>query len=237
MKRFFLFVYMVLGLLALGAFGAGPALAYFDILSPSTAFSIFIVALLVAVPMIPIGVVIVSRGGSSAAATIGILASLVPAAFLVYAIATYWKYPLINDISTNSAFPPQLTRPSDMPEDQAIDLQYPKANRALIEEHYPDLQSLGLEISGDHAFEIVQSFVQVTEGWASGSTTLTEKESILQAHITSPIFHFKDDIAIRVTHVSEGRCVVDVRSRSRFGKGDLGANAAHIRALLHALQP
>ena len=49
------------------------------------------------------------------------------------------------------------------------------------------------------------------------------------------VFGFIDDIAVRVRE-DGGEAVVDVRSKSRDGKGDMGANAARIRAFRDALQ-
>jgi uncharacterized protein (DUF1499 family) len=43
------------------------------------------------------------------------------------------------------------------------------------------------------------------------------------------IFRFVDDIVVRV-RPSNGGSIVDVRSKSRDGRGDMGANAARIRA-------
>jgi uncharacterized protein (DUF1499 family) len=46
---------------------------------------------------------------------------------------------------------------------------------------------------------------------------------------TTRLFKFKDDVTITIT--GEGAVsVVNVRSKSRIGKGDLGANARRIRA-------
>ena len=57
----------------------------------------------------------------------------------------------------------------------------------------------------------------------------------IEATDTTRVFRFVDDIAIRVR--AEGMAsVVDVRSKSRDGRGDMGANAARIRAFLSALQ-
>lgn len=50
---------------------------------------------------------------------------------------------------------------------------------------------------------------------------------------TSKIFQFKDDVTIRLRE--QGQYTrVDVRSRSRTGRSDLGANAKRIRALINA---
>src|SRR5207249_1400182 len=50
------------------------------------------------------------------------------------------------------------------------------------------------------------------------------------------LFGFQDDIAIRVRADGAGASRVDVRSKSRDGKGDLGTNAARIRAYVTALE-
>ena len=50
----------------------------------------------------------------------------------------------------------------------------------------------------------------------------------LEAVDRSPLFGFADDVVVRVTAMADGSRV-DVRSVSRVGKGDLGANAKRIR--------
>lgn len=52
---------------------------------------------------------------------------------------------------------------------------------------------------------------------------------------TSFWFRFKDDVVIRV-RAADGGTVVDVRSVSRVGQGDLGANAARITDILDRIQ-
>jgi hypothetical protein len=42
---------------------------------------------------------------------------------------------------------------------------------------------------------------------------------------------FRDDVAVRIKATSDG-AVIDVRSASRYGQHDLGANASRIRSLL-----
>ena len=45
------------------------------------------------------------------------------------------------------------------------------------------------------------------------------------------VMNFKDDVAIRVSE-RDGAAAVDLRSVSRVGISDLGANAARIRAAI-----
>ena len=51
---------------------------------------------------------------------------------------------------------------------------------------------------------------------------------------TSNAHFFVDDIVVRI-RARDGGSVLDVRSKSRVGKGDVGANAARIRALRDAV--
>jgi uncharacterized protein (DUF1499 family) len=56
----------------------------------------------------------------------------------------------------------------------------------------------------------------------------------IEATATTPWFGFRDDIVVRVAPASAGSRI-DVRSVSRVGKSDLGANAKRIRAFLARL--
>ncbi len=57
----------------------------------------------------------------------------------------------------------------------------------------------------------------------------------VEARDMSLVFRFVDDVVVRVRPGTSGS-VVDIRSRSRDGRGDLGINAARIRALSDALK-
>jgi len=59
-------------------------------------------------------------------------------------------------------------------------------------------------------------------------------EGRLEATATTSWFAFKDDVVIRVTPAAAGSRV-DIRSKSRVGRSDLGANARRIRAFLAEL--
>lgn len=56
----------------------------------------------------------------------------------------------------------------------------------------------------------------------------------IEAVATTFWFGFKDDVTVRVTP-QDGQARIDVRSRSRVGRGDAGANAARIRRYLEKL--
>lgn len=54
-------------------------------------------------------------------------------------------------------------------------------------------------------------------------------EGIIEAVATTRVFKFKDDVTVTIIR-NEDTTIVNVRSKSRVGKGDLGANARRIRA-------
>ena len=56
---------------------------------------------------------------------------------------------------------------------------------------------------------------------------------LIEAVDTTLLYGFKDDIAIRIES-RLGTTYVDLRSVSRVGVGDLGANAARIEAFIKA---
>ena len=90
---------------------------------------------------------------------------------------------------------------------------------------YPDIAPLLLPDPPDRAFERALAAAR-TMGWE-----LVASDPVggrIEATDTTFWFGFKDDVVIRVTPQPTG-CRVDMRSLSRVGGGDLGANAARIR--------
>ena len=58
----------------------------------------------------------------------------------------------------------------------------------------------------------------------------------LEAIATTRWFRFKDDIVVRLRDRADGGTRVDVRSKSRIGRSDLGTNARRIRTYLTDLR-
>ena len=57
------------------------------------------------------------------------------------------------------------------------------------------------------------------------------REAVIEAVARTPIMGFRDDVVIRVSPLGQGSRV-DLRSASRYGLHDFGANAARLRSLL-----
>ena len=134
--------------------------------------------------------------------------------------------PPINDITTDLADPPAFASAANVGAYAGRDMRYPADFAAVVRSAYPDLAPLRLHLPPDEAY--VRALQAARDlGWAirhrdPGAGTFDATD-------TTRIFRFVDDIAVRVRAEGDG-ARVDLRSKSRDGRGDLGANAARIRA-------
>lgn len=158
--------------------------------------------------------------------TLGVTAAaFVPLLFIGVLVGKGIKKPRIHDISTDPDKPLQFTNAFDLrrplensllaPEDKTVELQ---------KLHYPDLKPLLVEMSPAAAFANAISTAQEL-GWKI--TVQDSATGTFEAIDETAIFGFRDDIVVRVGPFNSGTRI-DLRSVSRVGIGDLGANAARI---------
>jgi uncharacterized protein (DUF1499 family) len=143
-------------------------------------------------------------------------------------------FPPINDITTDSANPPQFVAalPARAAE-QAVPATYGGTATAQLQQSaYPDIAPAIVAASPAEAFARALAAAK-----ASDWTILTSdpKKGIIEASDTTLYFGFTDDIVIRVAPDGAGSRI-DIRSHSRQGRGDWGVNAARIRKYLAALK-
>ena len=98
----------------------------------------------------------------------------------------------------------------------------------LQRQHYPDIQPLRLALAPAAALQAAQRTAQRL-GWQIDA--LVPADGRLEATDTSAFFGFKDDVVVRV-RASDAGSRIDVRSKSRVGLSDVGANARRVRAFL-----
>lgn len=147
-------------------------------------------------------------------------------AVFVGAIVSAPRVPPIHDITTNPDDPPMFeTAPEGRP------AAYPSENADLQREAYPDLAPIRVDTP---PVETVRRLEEIFDSFGWEVTLRDETAGAVEGNETSRIFRFVDDVVVRVRPAGDG-CVVDVRSRSRVGRSDLGANAARIRRLRDAL--
>jgi uncharacterized protein (DUF1499 family) len=96
---------------------------------------------------------------------------------------------------------------------------------------YPDIAPIKLAATPEQAYQRAQA-AAVKLGWRLGY--VSSDKQIFEASVQSQFYGFIDDIVVRIRPSGDG-VVVDVRSVSRVGVSDLGANAKRIRAFRAAL--
>src|SRR6266571_4810781 len=85
-----------------------------------------------------------------------------------------------------------------------------------------------------HQYRLAHRTALGMSGWeVTGSDSASGR---IEATATTKWFGFKDDVVIRVAPRGSDSAVVDMRSKSRVGRSDVGANAARIRDYFAALR-
>ncbi|GJM11926.1 MAG: hypothetical protein DHS20C12_03290 [Pseudohongiella sp.] len=148
------------------------------------------------------------------------------------------NYPPIHDISTNRVSPPEFVAIAPLRADAPNTLVYGGSNNMtpqrlieLTDEAYPDLVTQRYSESVDAVFD--KALAAVDElGWEL--VAADPAAGRIEATDTTFWFRFKDDVVIKIDREG-GESVVDVRSVSRVGTGDVGANAIRMRKLFALL--
>ena len=190
------------------------------------AFSVFGWATLIAalaVGFIVYGLFILKRNNHKGVrlALIGLFFSfpILLGAFLFKYTATL--YPPINDISTDTIDAPsywEMPTPTEYPKEKFESLQI---------EGYPDIKTINSSLNVDEVFKKVLALVD-KKGWELVSNDKDEGQ--IEAVAASLLFGFKDEVVVRIKEDDQGT-IVDIRSRSRIGAIDRGANAKRIRLI------
>ncbi len=164
---------------------------------------------------------------------LGILVmGLIPSLFMVPQIITARSVPSIHDITTDTFDPPQFQAITGLRPDAQVygaseDWPAEKLRQAQ-EGAYPDLQTLASDLSVQEA---VKRAAEILSEMGLVIVAVTPAQGLVEATATSFWFGFKDDVVVRV-QASGNESKIDLRSVSRIGQSDLGANAARIREFL-----
>ncbi len=229
-----------IGVVAPALVVAGVALAFLGAVRPLGGFVIMGLGLLCAV----VGVVISAFGLRATRAASGrsgrgralrgiVLSALTIAVVMAPALRA-GNLPRINDITTDLDDPPLFVHAQDLEANRGRDMSYPGERFARQQlRAYPDLDHLIMRARPAEAFERIRGALAAMPG-----TRVTDADPAtgrIEAVSTSGVFHFMDDVVVRVRPF-DGGVKIDVRSKSRDGRGDLGVNAARIHALLARLR-
>ncbi len=225
----------VTGLLAIAIFLLAPAAAMLGVLSPLAAFSAFALGLLGGMLL---SLVFGAIGLFRTRAKTGLagrgrawVGTFVGLGFLAFLIAVRFAGTVspIHDVTTDIDDPPAFSEAVAKLSDRTNGVAYPDGGDdvpATQRELFPDLETLTLTATPAEAVEQSRT-AALALGWTV--TSVDADAGIIEAYDQTTFFRFVDDVVIRV-RPAPGGSEIDVRSNSRVGGGDLGANAKRIRA-------
>ena len=161
-----------------------------------------------------------------------ILASIMPLLLLATLLrfALDGAKPIIHDITTDTVDVPQFKIAGTLRGESSNSLAIQRHAIAEQATAYPHIQTLHSEMPVSDALAQAETVAEQL-GWiiyyrdpAGGA---------IEAYDKTPLWGFIDDIVIRVSSKGHGSHI-DLRSVSRVGQGDLGANAARITRFFSA---
>lgn len=174
---------------------------------------------------------------------LGTIVSLGFIGYLVSYMMTAASLPAIHDITTDLADPPQfsaLTLRADnwdnIPgaDDGEMRGMNPRQRWATLhQDAFPDIRSVRID---QPVAQVIEKAKRLAEdrGWEVAN--VDPASGHLEATATISLFRFKDDVVIRARAAENGQSsIIDMRSVSRVGVHDLGANAKRVRQFLSDL--
>ena len=225
---------------------AGPLAYRLDVASLSSSLTGLLVALSGGLLVVVVGIVylgIALRGGLARNRNVLLLAILMgvmPMLFVVPQILAARSVPAIHDITTNTADPPAFQALREVRMRAPNGLEYgdafnsPAALAAAQALAYPDLHTINVALPVADAVARAQEIL-TGMGLEIIDTGISADglQGRVEATATTLWFGFKDDVIVRIQGVEAGSAI-DLRSMSRVGQSDIGANAARIRQFIEA---
>lgn len=171
----------------------------------------------------------VDWGSTSVFAVLALIAVIMPLSMMSKASSV----PPIHDITTDVTDAPEFVAIAPLRKDAPNPVGYEGGDVTRQQlDAYPEIQTVTLAEPVGEVFGAATATVDAM-GWE-----LVEANSdshTIEATDTTLWFGFKDDVVIRLTPKGDNT-LVDVRSKSRVGKSDLGKNAERIMAFFEALR-
>lgn len=141
--------------------------------------------------------------------------------------------PPIHNVSTDIEDAPQFTHAQSLRAEHENPLDYDREVLGPIQRQgYPDVKPLVMELAPDEMYGRVK---RVLLDMGMEVTREDPANGEMEAVATTFWFGFKDDLVVRLREV-EGGTRMDIRSVSRVGMGDIGANADRIMEIIKRVE-
>jgi hypothetical protein len=188
-----------------------------------------------------------STGGRQAATAL--LIGLVLIAYPLYLGVKARNLPAIYDITTDPIDPPQFDAIARLRPRDANPVTYAGLYAAEQQHNaYADIEPDETNSSAQEAYEAAMKVItkrkwRVVDARPPQAPPpvptprniaiqpLPARDGIIEAVARTPILGFRDDVVVRIRPTADG-ARIDVRSASRYGRHDLGSNAARVRNLI-----
>ena len=172
------------------------------------------------------------RGADRPPIGVGVAAAVLTLAWMGVQYSLAGAVPPIHDIATDRDDPPTFDRVAALRGPGTNSLEYTEDEARLQAGGYPDLAG---SVSPDGVATTVRRAAAIARELGWEVIHESAEQGIVEATDTTFWFGFKDDVVIRVRAEGSGS-KVDVRSVSRIGQSDLGANAKRISDFLARLK-
>ena len=212
----------------------GP-LYKFDVVELGTAFVGFkfgVYAGGAALLLLLVQVIFMRKTVTLGSAATAVIFSAIAIAMPLNMMNTAKSVPPIHDISTDLVNPPEFIAIAPLRADASNPVEYAGEETAVQQRKaYPELATLNFAQSKTDLVKATEQAVQ-NLGWELVNTDISK--GIVEATETTAWFGFKDDVVVRINDEGSER-FVDIRSKSRVGRSDLGKNAERIHTLIDEL--
>jgi uncharacterized protein (DUF1499 family) len=224
---------ITLALVSIGLVIGGPLLARTGIAPPMLGMALFALSGLLGLIALLCAAIAAIRCQAYFPAMIGTL-GLLPLLAVIATTAQGMRFPAINDITTDLVAPLAFEHAPTLPENAGRDMTFPPEFSVIVKASYSDLGPLPLSLPPERAYQRARDLAeQEPFRW-----TITRDDAAthtFEAVAETRLFRWKDDIIVRIRPDGADGSLVDMRSKSRNGKSDLGANAKRIRAYFEEL--
>lgn len=208
-----------------------------DIVPALSTLAFALVLAVVAILLALAAGVVIWRDGSGglreALAALGLGLALI--AYPAYLGIKAYRLPAIYNVTTDPIDPPRFEaiarlRPRDANPVTYAGLYTAEQQRTAYSDIEPDLTTASPQEAYDAALKIIgkRKWRVVDARPPQGATP---RDGLIEAIALTPLLGFRDDVVVRVRATPDG-ARIDIRSASRYGRHDLGANAARVRALI-----
>jgi uncharacterized protein (DUF1499 family) len=212
----------------------GP-LYQLNVLELATAFAVIKYGVFVggaALFLLVIQLIFLRKTVTLASATITIIFTIVAIALPLNMMNKAKSVPPIHDISTDLVNPPKFIAIAPLRADAPNPAAYAGAETAAQQRQaYPELTTLNYAQAKN---ELVPATIQAMKNLGWEIVNIDASQGIIEATDTTTWFGFKDDVVVRITDEGSQR-FIDIRSKSRVGRSDLGTNAQRIHHLIDEL--